>query len=228
MNYFVQRWARAYRDNTYYAAIDTNNGTEAQNRLFKYSFLPRKNHRATLSSTRHYCWQDPLGDNNTCFRIINNLLYIGPIIVTFHLTYIVHNRPRSIIIHCLDRQTNSAKISASQIHDIDIVRGVFELEKSSGKKHTVDFAFNTLEKMTSCTFSVYLHTNRLGNGTNFLNPIYKVRIYQLITKHFMSTSNHLMTVFPFQLCVMKILMKVLMKAMSLRMLYQNGWDYKCI
>lgn len=46
----LQRWARAFRDNDYHCAVDTNNGVEAQNRLFKYTFLPRNKQKATLSS----------------------------------------------------------------------------------------------------------------------------------------------------------------------------------
>lgn len=46
----LQKWARAYRDDQYHAAVDTNNGTEAQNKLLKYSFLPRKKYTATLSN----------------------------------------------------------------------------------------------------------------------------------------------------------------------------------
>ena len=37
-----QRWARCFRDDKYYGAIDTNNGTESLNKALKYSFLPRK------------------------------------------------------------------------------------------------------------------------------------------------------------------------------------------
>ncbi len=35
----MQRWGRAFRDNDYHAAVDTNKGVEAQNRLFKYMQL---------------------------------------------------------------------------------------------------------------------------------------------------------------------------------------------
>ena len=45
----LQRWARAYRDNSYHAAVDTNNGVEAQNKLLKYKFMPRRRH-LTLSN----------------------------------------------------------------------------------------------------------------------------------------------------------------------------------
>ena len=35
-------WAHAYRDSSYYAAVDTNNGTESLNKALKYSYLPRQ------------------------------------------------------------------------------------------------------------------------------------------------------------------------------------------
>ena len=44
-----QRWAHAYRDNEFYAAVDTNNGTEAQNKVLKYKYMP-KQRASTLSA----------------------------------------------------------------------------------------------------------------------------------------------------------------------------------
>ena len=41
---YIQLWARAYHDQTYHAAINTTNGVESQNRLLKYSYLPRRKH----------------------------------------------------------------------------------------------------------------------------------------------------------------------------------------
>ena len=35
--YTLQRWGRAYRDTTYRAAVDTNNGVEPQNKVVKYN-----------------------------------------------------------------------------------------------------------------------------------------------------------------------------------------------
>ena len=35
-------WAHAFRDNVYYAAVDTKNGTEALNKDLKYSYLPKR------------------------------------------------------------------------------------------------------------------------------------------------------------------------------------------
>jgi len=38
----LQKWAHAYREETYHTACETNNGTESQNKLLKYSYLPKK------------------------------------------------------------------------------------------------------------------------------------------------------------------------------------------
>lgn len=35
-------WAHAFRDSAYYAAVNTNNGTEALNKALKYSYLPKR------------------------------------------------------------------------------------------------------------------------------------------------------------------------------------------
>ena len=35
-------WAHAFCDNVYYAEVDTNNGTEALNKAFKYPYLPKR------------------------------------------------------------------------------------------------------------------------------------------------------------------------------------------
>ena len=43
-----QRW-RAYRDNEFHAAVDTNNGTEAQNKVLKHKYMP-KERASTLSA----------------------------------------------------------------------------------------------------------------------------------------------------------------------------------
>ena len=48
--FILQRWARAFRDEKFYAAVNTNNGIEALNRAFKYTFLPRQRKDTRLSS----------------------------------------------------------------------------------------------------------------------------------------------------------------------------------
>ena len=62
----------------------------------------------------------------------------------------LHDRPRSVILHCLDRRTNSAKFSAESVHEMDEENGVFEVEKTSGDRHTVNFGILNEDNMPSC------------------------------------------------------------------------------
>ena len=65
-------------------------------------------------------------------------------------TYL-HDRPRSVIIHCLDRKAKGDRFSANSIHDIDHAIGIFEVEKESGSRKTLNFGQSTEEGMPSCT-----------------------------------------------------------------------------
>ena len=73
-----------------------------------------------------------------------------------HITSCLHDRPRSVIIHCLDRNTNSTKILVEHVHDIDSKKGVFEVETTSGSKQRIEFGICTLEEMPSCTCKDWL------------------------------------------------------------------------
>ena len=73
-----------------------------------------------------------------------------------HIPSYLHDRPRSVIIHCLDRRTNSSKFLADSIHDIDSEKGVFEVEKTSGSKHRVNFGISSSQQMPSCTCKDWL------------------------------------------------------------------------
>lgn len=45
----LQRWVHAFRESVYHAAVNTNNGVEAQNKLLKYNFLPHNKQTARVS-----------------------------------------------------------------------------------------------------------------------------------------------------------------------------------
>ena len=156
MHFIHQRWARAYRNNDYHAAVDTNNGTEAKNKLFKYSFLPRTGYQKTLSNTitllvEKYlpcCKQKYLVKNyqqSSEYRTYKS----------FIPTYL-HNRPRSVILHCLDRKSNSTKFSAEMIQDVDSKMGIFTAEKANGNKHKINFGKSTADQMPSCTCKYWM------------------------------------------------------------------------
>jgi len=58
----------------------------------------------------------------------------------------LHGRPRNVIVHCLSRKSKCAKIMLTQVICTDSVQGIFEINSSSGKKHTVSFC----EPQCSC------------------------------------------------------------------------------
>ena len=146
-----QRWARAYRDGEYHAAVNTNNVVEAQNKLLMYRFLPRSKQKATLSSTLTILIERYLP---TCKQKYFFQKYRqSPQYRTykdFVPTYL-HNRPCSVTLHCLDRKTRSVKFLAPPIQDINTERGVFEVSKNSTSKQTVDFGRGESSDMPSCT-----------------------------------------------------------------------------
>ena len=64
-------WAHAFRDSVYYAAVDTNNGTEALNKALKYSYLPKRK-SLTLSGIATLLIDRFLPDMwQKCFRTIS-------------------------------------------------------------------------------------------------------------------------------------------------------------
>ncbi len=152
----MQRWARAYRDNDYHCAIDTNNGVEAQNKLFKYSFLPRNKQKATLSSTITILVNDYLPSCKQKYLLQNYQqlsqyrAYKG-----FVPTYL-HDRPRSVIIHCLDRKAKGERFPVHSVHEIDGAMGIFEVESESGSKKTVNFGHDSEDSMPTCTCKDWL------------------------------------------------------------------------
>ncbi|XP_065894780.1 uncharacterized protein [Dysidea avara] len=132
-----KRWARAFRDHNFYAAVDTNNGTEAMNKLFKYKFMPRRK-SFTLSALvtqlsdrflpdlhRNYVLQNLKG--SPMYREYNDVV-----------PNYLHGKPRSVVLHCLERKARS-----NRYDDEDIVLsdedGIFKIKKLDTFKHTVNF-----------------------------------------------------------------------------------------
>ena len=63
----------------------------------------------------------------------------------------LHNRPRGVILHCLDRISRSSKYAPESVYDIHTEQGTFEVEKTAGGRHTVKFGIDTPDEMPSCT-----------------------------------------------------------------------------
>ena len=61
----------------------------------------------------------------------------------------LHGRPRNIVLHCLDRQAKGRKYDKADIHLIK-PEGCFEVKKTNGGTHIVDFGSTTNSPSCTC------------------------------------------------------------------------------
>ena len=167
-------WARAYRDREYHAAVNTNNGTEAQNKVLEYNYLPKKT--MTLSSIATILVEDYLPDAQR--KYIFQKFQQSPYYRSYDTvpTYL-HGRPRNIIPHCLDRKGSSNKFTLEDIEDANAQQGLFSVHSSKGKVYTVNFGLflnirclivhvliGALITYLASTFSLYFCIEHYGHG----------------------------------------------------------------
>ena len=67
----------------------------------------------------------------------------------------LRGRPRSVVLHCLDRQTKARKYNAKDVTPTG--KGVFEVNKTNGSKHTVDFGCSASSPSCTCKDWVRWH-----------------------------------------------------------------------
>ena len=144
----LQRWARAYRDLTYHAAVDTNNGTEAQNKLLKYSYLPKRK-KVSLSSIIALLVQEFLPDMHRKYLFGNFKMTTDYRQYKSFVPDYLHNRPRSVIKHCLERKSNGQKYAKEDVSCIDNIQGKFQV-KGSVNTHSIDFGKESHEPSCTC------------------------------------------------------------------------------
>ena len=105
----MQLWARAFRDNKFYAAVNTNNGIESLNKLLKYSFMPRKK-AMTLSAVTTLIVETFLPDTYQKYLF---MIYKQSPQYRSYKSFIpdfLQGRPRSVIIQF------RKMIEVSQVH----------------------------------------------------------------------------------------------------------------
>lgn len=166
-------WARAYRDREYHAAVNTNNGTEAQNKVLKYSYLPKKK-SLTLSGIATLIIENYLPDAHHKYLFQNlqqSSLYRS---YNSFVPEYLWNRPRCVILHCLDRKGSSNKFTVDDVEEADGTKGIFLVHTSKETVHTVTFAEDPTSHLPSCTCQDWLK-------------------YHIPCKHFFAVFNHFPT-----------------------------------
>ena len=103
----------------FHAAVDTNNGTESQNKVLKYSYLPRKKNMS-LSGIVSLLVESFLTDAYHTYLLKNFQMSDTYCSHNSFVPKYLHNRPRSVIIHCLERKKKSIKFTSEDVRAIAI------------------------------------------------------------------------------------------------------------
>ena len=129
--------------------METNNGTEAQNKALKYKYLPRK--AVSLSHAVSIIIEQFLPEQHRKYLFLNFQMdptYRG---YTSHVPSYLQGRPRNVIIHCLEREEKARKtLSPEDITNTDSDNGIFSVRGKSGYTHTVDFGSQTGRPSCTC------------------------------------------------------------------------------
>ena len=127
--------------------MDTNSGTEALNKVVKYGYLPKRR-SLTLSQIVTLLLEQLLPD---CYQ---KYLFQNFKLTSFNRLYkafvpcYLHDRPRDVILHCLDRKSSSRKFSENDIDELENKTGEFQVHGKT-RVHTVDLG--QASGMPSCT-----------------------------------------------------------------------------
>ena len=119
--------------------MNTNNGTESLNKLFKYSYLPRKK-SMTLSSIITLITETFLPESHQKYLFLNYKQSSQYRSYKDFVPEYLHGRPRSTISHCLERRSKSLKYTDGDVQVVDDDLGTFTVKGTSGKNHEVSFA----------------------------------------------------------------------------------------
>jgi len=96
----------SYGPEHFHAAVNTNNGTETLNKLLKYNFLPRKK-AMTLSAIATLLVESFLPDTYQKYLFLNYKQSTQYRSYRSIVPDYLHGKPRSVIIHCLERRSVS-------------------------------------------------------------------------------------------------------------------------
>lgn len=134
---FVQRWTRAYRDQSFHECINTNNGTESLNKALKYTYLPRAKRGMNLSGIATLLVDIFLPALRQKYLFSNFEQSSANRKYKDSIPPYLHNRPKAVILHCLDRKANSSKFEAEDII-ASVISGEFEVQ-SGDSAYAVNF-----------------------------------------------------------------------------------------
>ena len=148
------RWAQAFRKQQVTNIVNTNNGTEAQNKLFKYEYLPRSVDKSVYGIATMLV-ESFIPDSHR--RYLEKNLKFSDAYGRYNSripTYL-HNRPPQFVKHCLDSRFAAGEFTEADISSVNFQKGQFSVKSAANvnKKELVDFSY------PSCTCTSWKKSN---------------------------------------------------------------------
>ena len=134
-----KRWASAYREHKIDIKINTNNGVEAQNKVFKHNYLSKGTDK-TLSGVAKVIVESFCPDQYKLYMLKNLKLNRNIKAYNKEIPEFLHGRPHGFIKHCMQRIYSSALFSKKDIQDLgnlkfqvksDSMKQVYDIDLSS-------------------------------------------------------------------------------------------------
>jgi hypothetical protein len=108
------KWVKAYRDQEFHALVDTNNGTEAQNRVLKHTYLKYRRDKTltSLVEVMFYEWF-PAFENS----YVSNNVRVDSTCKRYNraVPSYLRDLPRPVVVHVMERLLNSLEFGPEDV-----------------------------------------------------------------------------------------------------------------
>ena len=125
--------------------MDTNNGTEAQNKILKYKYMP-KTRASTLSALVTLLVERFLPDAQQRYVLPNVKASDWYRTYNNFVPAYLRDRPRSVVLHCMNQQSRGNKYTDNDL-SLGEGEGIFLIQKKDGSQQVVNFGKNSQDKM---------------------------------------------------------------------------------
>ena len=116
------RWAQAFRKQLETNIVNTNNGTEAQNKLFKYEYLPRSVDKSVYGIAAILV-ESFIPDSHGR-HLVKNLKFSDEYgRYNSRIPTYLHNRPPQFVKHCLDSRFAAGEFTEADISSVNFQKG---------------------------------------------------------------------------------------------------------
>ena len=141
------RWAHAFRVQQAVNIVNTNNGIEAQNKLFKYSYLPGSLDKSVFGIVVMIA-ESFIPDS--CQHYLDNNLQLSGSYREFKrdIPDYLHNRPPHFVKHCLRSNFGAAEFAEHDVKCVNLEKSEFLVKSSSNSTRL--FAVKLSEPSCKC------------------------------------------------------------------------------